>query len=509
MLDKPDQRNREEKLRILIAASEAVPWSKTGGLADVSTALAKSLDDMGHDVTLVVPYHRQTKFAQANARQIFDSGTELRIPVGGKLVHGKIFGTEIPNSNVRMLLIDQLEYFDRPGIYNYAERDFEDNCARFVFFSRAVIETAKQLVLRPDVIHANDWQTGLIPALLEIENRTTPGLKDTGSVFTIHNLAYQGWFPSHELALTGLDWKYFNWQQMECYDQLNLLKTGLAFANQITTVSPTYAKEIQDPRFGCGLEGLLSSRVEDLTGILNGIDPTEWSPEVDPLIEVNYNVDCVDTEKPKCKAFLQDRVGLPNRPKTPLFGMVSRMTDQKGFDLILQSAYAMLEGDVQLVVLGSGDSGYENMFRELARRFPDKVAVKIGFNEQLAHQIEAGADFYLMPSRFEPCGLNQMYSLAYGTVPLVRSTGGLADSVIDVTSDAIRNKTATGVVFNDYDAASFFEAFQKCLALYRESDSYLNVAKSGMKRDSTWQCSAAEYASVYHRAMAAKKRLSN
>ncbi len=492
---------RRDKLRIVMAASEAVPWSKTGGLADVSTALAKSLAAAGNEVTLIAPFHRQTPFAVDHENEIHDTGVSIDIAVGSTKVSGSLYWTYLPNSDVRVVLIDQPEFFDRASLYQDARGDYSDNCERFVFFSRAVMEICKKLVLRPNIIHANDWQTGLVPALLELELRGEPGFEDTKCVFTIHNLAYQGWFWHLDMPLTGLDWKYFNPEQMECHEQLNLLKTGIAFADHITTVSPTYAAEIQTPEFGCGLDGYLRQRSSRLTGILNGIDSDTWDPATDATLVANYDAVSVFTGKPQCKAHLQERLGLPQRADVPLFGMISRLTDQKGFDLLTQRASSLLEQEIQIAVLGSGDEKYESMISEMAKRAPDRVSASIGFDEGLAHQIEAGSDFYLMPSRFEPCGLNQLYSLAYGTVPLVRAVGGLADSVTDVNAESLSDGTATGIVFHEYTGNAFFEAVLRCVELYRDSSSHRSVMNAGMRTDSSWRRSANEYLSIYYRTL--------
>ncbi len=300
-----------------------------------------------------------------------------------------------------------------------------------MFLSRAVTTLAQQLRLRPDIIHANDWQTALIPALLAIEGRGPNVTDTTASVFTIHNMAFQGLFWHWDMLLTGLDWKYFNLHQMEFYNQLNLLKTGLVFADMVTTVSPTYAREIQTPEFGYGLDSVLRSRRNDLVGILNGVDTKIWNSQTDPALPANFSIADVDEGKRACKRALQSEFGLPTADDVPLFAMVTRLTDQKGLDLVAQAADRLSSKDVQLCVLGSGDAKYEGWLTELAKNLPEKVAVRIGFDDAMAHRIEAGADLFLMPSRFEPCGLNQMYSLIYGTVPIVRATGGLADSVVD------------------------------------------------------------------------------
>lgn len=501
--DHPASQSVSNSLRIVITSSEAAPFSKSGGLADVTPALSKALAAKGHEVTMVIPYHRQTsEVVNGTCPAIHDSGVTFAVPVGKRNVSASIYWSTLPDSRVRVLLIGQPYFFDRPGLYQYDGRDYDDNCDRFCFFSRAVVECCRRLVLQPDVIHANDWQTALIPALVEIEGRTDPLFANTASVLTIHNLAFQGAFGQLSMPLTGLDWKYYNWQQMEAHGGINLLKAGIAFANKLTTVSPTYAAEIQMPDAGCGLDPALCFRSSDLSGILNGIDSETWNPSIDPHIASNFDVDSVDVGKPECKADLQRRMNLPERQDVPLFSIISRMTDQKGFDLIAATADDMLSNDIQLVVLGTGEARYESLFRDLMARYPDKVSAHIGFDESLAHQIEAGSDIFLMPSRFEPCGLNQMYSLAYGTIPLVRNVGGLADSVVDSSADALANDTATGIVFDDYDSEEFFKSFHRALILYRNDSMRQQVIRRGMSRASSWTQSADRYESVYKDAQA-------
>lgn len=487
-------------MKIVLASSEAVPFAKTGGLADVASALSAALARDGHEVTLVLPNHRR-QVARAGL-DIRPTGHSVSAQIGGKTVTAEVLESTLPGSNVRTLLIDQPEYFDRDGLYVDDKGDgYSDNCERFVFFSRAVMETCRQFGLDPDVLHANDWQTGLIPALLAIECRDESTFAQTASVITIHNMAFQGVFWHWDMLLTGLDWKYFNWRQMEYFNKLNLLKTGIVFADMLTTVSPTYAREIQTPEYGCGLHGVLAARKADLVGILNGVDTEVWNPAVDQFIAQTYDADTVIEGKPACKAALQQKLGLPQNPQAPLFGMISRMTDQKGFDLIAASADGILERDVQLVFLGTGESRYENMLTELARRYPQKVSATIGFNEALAHDIEAGSDIYLMPSQFEPCGLNQMYSLVYGTVPIVRAVGGLADSVIDVADEEHGN----GFRFERYDAQELFHQMRRAEELYHDGPRWNQIVQNGMRRDWSWSGSANHYVEVYERALA--KRL--
>ncbi len=401
-------------MRILLASSEAVPYAKTGGLADVASALSKALKEAGHEVTLILPYYpRQMAKTGGLAEAIYDTGATVDVPIRSDLVTGRLWESRLPDSDVRVLFVDCAEYFDREGLYGTEGRDYIDNCERFVFFSRAALLAAKNMNIRPEVIHANDWQTGLVPALLQIEERGKPPLGRTASVFTIHNMAFHGSFWHFDMPMTGLDWQYFNYHQMEFHGKLNLLKTGIVFADQITTVSPSYAHEIQTPDFGCGLDGVLAGRRAELTGILNGIDPGVWNPETDPNLPANFSAETWKDPhgKPACKRGLQDEFHLPNRGDVPLFGMISRITEQKGFDLIRDKMHEFLKRDVQFCILGSGEPQIEAWLKNLAEDYPDRVAVRIGFDEGLAHRIEAGCDAFLMPSRFEPCGLNQMYSL--------------------------------------------------------------------------------------------------
>lgn len=490
------QDTNEPPLRILIATSEAVPFSKTGGLADVTTALAQALAKKGAEVSLFVPLHR---LPSKDLPKIHDSGLQIQVPVGDRTIPASIKWASLGQAKV--FFVDCPDYFDRDGLYGAAGHDYGDNSARFAFFSRAVLVAARQMVLRPHVIHCNDWQTGLIPALLRAEYRGTPGFERTGCVFTIHNLAYQGRFWSEDMNLTGLDWSYFNFEQMEFHGELNLLKTGITLCDRITTVSPTYAQEIQTPEFGNGLDEVLQHHKSKLSGILNGIDRDVWNPATDSLISDNYDVNSVHENKPKCKRVLQETFDLPQRSDIPLVGMVSRMSTQKGFDIIAESAERFLQHDLQLCVLGTGDPSCEDMMRHLARQHPEKVSVRVQFDETLAHRIEAGSDIFLMPSRYEPCGLNQMYSLTYGTVPLVRATGGLADSVVDTTTATLANKTATGFSFEEYTADALAETFDRAIQLFGDKPAWQQVIETGMHQDWSWDQSAAKYEAVYRQAM--------
>ena len=489
-------------MKILMTASEAVPFAKTGGLADVATALSRSLADMGHEVVLVLPHYPQMLPQGARHRLGLEPVEgSFSIPVGPRKSHGSFLQAKLPDSNIQVILVEQPDYFDRPSPYVYENIPYEDNCERFVFFSRAVIEAMKRF--GPfDVIHANDWQTGLVPALIDIETRKqNPEFKDVGTVFTIHNLAFQGRFWHWDMVLTGLDWKYFNWKQMEFFGDLNLLKTGVVFADMVTTVSPTYAREIQTPELGWGLDPALSGRGGSLVGILNGVDVDTWHPEHDRFIKVNFSAENVATNKPICKADLQAAVGLPENPDVPIAAMISRMSQQKGFDLLEQADSRLLDNDCQFIFLGTGERHYERFIKELGQRYPNRVASLVRFDEELAHKIEAGSDLFLMPSEFEPCGLNQMYSMLYGTIPVVHAVGGLADSVVPVNKQTLHEQTATGFAFNRYHVNSFLEAFNDALATYKQPKIWRQIQQSGMQQDLSWNNSARNYLKVYERAV--------
>ena len=495
-------------MRIVLASSEALPFSKTGGLADVASALPKALASAGHDVWLVTPHYprAQERLLRDGKIVVEPTGRGLEIRLRSKKVPSRILRSCLPGSNVTVLLIDQPDYFDRPGLYQDNGQDYRDNCERFVFFSRAVMEAVRVMELRPDVIHANDWQTGLIPALLSIEYGQRPGFEQTASVFTVHNMAFQGTFWHWDMLLTGLDWKYFNWRQMEFFDHLNLLKTGIVFAGMVTTVSPTYAREIQTPEFGCGLEGVLCNRRDDLAGILNGVDTDVWNPQTDPHLACNYSADTFTEGKAACKAQLQGQFKLPVRDDVPLLGMISRMTDQKGFGLLAECAEALLRKNIQICFLGTGEATCEKWAKDLAAAHPDKVSAVIGFDDALAHRIEAGADMFLMPSLFEPCGLNQMYSLLYGTIPIVRGVGGLADTVVDAAPKNQADGSANGFRFDEKSGTALAGAIERALALFQDKPGWARLVRTAMRQDWSWGRSAQEYVAVYERTRSKRKR---
>jgi starch synthase len=493
-------------MNIAIATSEVAPFSKTGGLADVCGALPRELARRGHNVIVITPAYRST-FDGAQAITPTDVAFEIRL--GVKNVHGRLLASRLPESDVPVYLVDQLAYYDRAELYRENGADYPDNCERFVFFSRAVLESLRQLEFRPDVIHVHDWQTGLVPALLKIEHTDDPWFASAASLLTIHNMAYQGRFWHWDMLLTGLDWQYFNWRQMEFHGELNLLKTGIVFADRINTVSPRYAQEIQTPEFGCGLEGALQHRRSHLSGILNGIDTSVWNPAIDPHLAVNYDREHWRTGKAACKAWLQQHLQLPVSAETPLIGLVGRLAEQKGWSLILPVMRHWLESlPAQWVVLGAGEPDYRGALAEMARQFPHKLAVRLEFSEPLAHQIEAGSDMFLMPSLYEPCGLNQLYSLAYGTVPIVRLTGGLADTVVDAGEASLAAQSATGFGFEPPAAAALESALARAVHTYLDKPSvWATIVDTGMGQDWSWERSARQYERLYRSMLPASKHV--
>lgn len=487
-------------MKVVLATSEAVPFAKTGGLADVCGALPIELHKLGHEVSVFLPGYRSVA---ESGLSIGPTGVNLNIPIGRKTIPGRVLVSHFPGTDVPVYLIDQPEYFDRDGLYQSGGRDYPDNCERFVFFSRAVMEAVRMLDLQVDILHANDWQTGLIPAYHKIEYRSVPQFEHAASLITVHNLAFQGTFWHWDMLLTGLDWKYFNWQQMEFFGKLNLLKTGLVFADSINTVSPRYAEEIQSAPLGSGLEGVLQQRRDVLSGIINGVDYTQWNPEIDQHLPMQYGVDNYRKGKAACRAQLQSEFGLPKDGAGPLFGVVGRLTEQKGIELIVAVMQEWVQSiNAQWVILGSGDAKYQEQLATLAQRHPMKVGVRFEFSDRLAHLIEAGSDMFLMPSRFEPCGLNQLYSLKYGTVPIVRATGGLADTVVNATDESLAAGTATGFSFHDYSAFALSETMRRAVALFGQPQAWDRLVQTGMRQDWSWSRSAREYVALYERTLA-------
>ncbi len=482
-------------MNILLATSEAVPFAKTGGLADVCGALPIELARLGHSPAVIMPAYRKTAYC---GQPIEPMGIDFIVPIGSKMVTGHLLRSSLPGCDVPVYLIRQDNYYDRDELYGADGKDYIDNCERFVFFSRAVLEAVRLLDLPVDVIHANDWQTGLVPAYLKIEYRTVPRYEQIATLLTIHNMSYQGRFWHWDMLLIGLDWKYFNWRELEFHGKLNLLKTGMVFADSINAVSPRYSQEIQTEPLGCGLESVLQYRRNVLSGILNGIDRKQWNPAVDPHLAANYDADSVGQGKPICKAALQEELGLPMAADVPLIGLVGRLIDQKGVDLVADVIQRWVKtADAQWVILGTGEPKYHELFAALAQRFPQKVAVQLEFSNPLAHRIEAGADMFLMPSRFEPCGLNQLYSLMYGAVPVVRATGGLADTITDFGDSSPGAAPPNGFSFQEYDPQALSETLDRACDAYRRPELWAKLVDTGMRQDWSWARSAKQYVELY------------
>ena len=462
-----------------MVSSEAAPLAKTGGLADVVGALPNALRSHGDEAAVVIP--RYGSIDLKGARRVYD------VPVFLGLARFDTALYQAP-AEFPLYLVDCPKLYDRKGLYGESGLDFPDNHIRFAVFARAALAVARFL-FRTEILHCHDWQAGLVPAYLRTAFRTDPTFFGVKTLFTIHNLGYQGLFPRTALTDVALDASVFRPDGMEFFGRVSYLKGGIAFADWLTTVSPTYAREIQTPEYGFGLDGALRARAGQLTGILNGVDYREWSPENDPLIPARYSPADLSGKR-ACKEQLIAEFGLPAEAMDrPLLGIVSRFTRQKGADLLVEVAGRIVAEDVYLVALGTGDPEYEDFFRALAAEFPGRIAVRLGFDNGLAHRIEAGVDIFLMPSHYEPCGLNQIYSLHYGTVPVVRATGGLDDTI----------DSGTGFKFADYSGVAFLETVRRAVAAWSDAEGWQKMMRAGMERDFSWQKSAAAYSDLYRR----------
>lgn len=476
-------------MHISFAASEGVPFSKTGGLADVVGALPRALAALGHQVSVYLPRYRQTKLS--------DPSTVVRsitIPFDDKYRFASVSAAGT-HSGVRFFFVEFPEYFDRDALYGTPAGDYPDNAERFALFSRAVLEASK-IIGVPQIFHCHDWQTALIPVLLRTIYAEDPAFRDAGTVFTIHNMGYQGLFPPEVLPLLMLPWDLFTMSRMEFFGQVNFLKGAINYSDYITTVSKKYSQEIQTAEYGFGLEGVLRGRAATVTGILNGVDYEEWSPQADKFIAAKYTPKDL-SGKAECKKDLLATFGVDKADaKLPVIGIVSRFAAQKGFDLIAQIMDRLAREDMIVIALGAGDKVFEEMFVRLNKQFPNKIAVKIAYDNTIAHKIEAGADMFLMPSRYEPCGLNQIYSLKYGTVPIVRATGGLDDTI--EPWDA-RSGKGTGFKFTEYSGESLLLTIKQALTAFRDQTSWQVLMRNGMNKDFSWNASAREYGKVYER----------
>jgi starch synthase len=478
-------------MKIGVISSEISPFAKTGGLADVVASLSLALERLGHDLCLIMPAYPSTLQGDFAFTTV---SLNVSVPLSDRQETASILKTTF-GRDMSVYLVRADRYFDRDFLYGTKQGDYADNLARFVFFTRSALEVLRYEHV--EVVHSHDWQTALAPVFLRTQPLRYPEIASAKTVLTVHNIAFQGNFWQPDWHLLNLDEYLFSSAYLEFYQNFSLLKGGLIFADKITTVSPSYAAEIMREQ-GFGLEGVLQQRANDLIGILNGVDYNQWNPAVDPLIAQRYNEDNLEGKR-LCKDSLQRAMGLPIEPDVPLFGVIARLTSQKGMDLIEKVFTALIERDVQFVLLGTGESRYEEFFSRAAAQFSGKVGVSIGFDEPLAHQIEAGADIFLMPSLFEPCGLNQMFSLKYGTIPIVRAIGGLRDTVEDYNA---RRSAGTGFVFEAYEPHALLKTIDRALEVFSNKQSWIALQRRAMSMDFSWDRSARAYSRLYQELLA-------
>jgi starch synthase len=477
------------KLRVLFVASEAYPLVKTGGLGDVSYALPNALRQLGADVRLLLPGYPSV-LEQLSLIEVHENIKLSSLSEPVRILAGTMRGEITP-----VYVIDYPALYDRDGgpYQDSKGKEWKDNALRFGILSKvAALFGSHHFLFKPHIIHCNDWQTGLVPTFLKF----TPE-HQARTIMSIHNIAYQGLFAPEVIDLLGLSPKSFSMFGLEYHGQVSFIKAGLYYADWITTVSPTYAQDIQTQEYGCGLEGLLTERQNQLTGILNGIDTDTWNPDKDPYLSRHYNIENLPVKVRNTQA-LRNTLRLSPSKQAPLLGMITRLTEQKGLDLLLPIIPNIVETGAQLAILGTGDPKLEKSLQQLASQYPKQISVTIGYNEELAHQIEAGAHLFLMPSKFEPCGLNQMYSMRYGTLPIVRQTGGLADTVVDATPNNIKNKTATGFVFEKKDSNALLSCVQRALKIFRDKTTWRKLQVNAMSCDFSWRKSAQQYIALYH-----------
>jgi len=478
-----------KKMSVLFATSEAMPFAKTGGLADVSGSLPKYLKKAGLDTAIIMPKYRQIEEMDIKIKKI----GEVMVNLSGTVFTGEIEKSSLPGTRVKVYFVKNDAFFHRKGLYGEKSGDYPDNSSRFIFFSRAVLEALKIIDKKPNIIHAHDWQTGLIPCYLKsflYSNDTFyHGIK---TVFTIHNLSYQGLFWHIDMPLTGLGWNYFTPEKLEFYGKISFLKAGLLYSDILTTVSPTYSKEIQNTRLGCGMEGLLNKRNSELFGILNGADYSTWDPKKDKLIPKNYSKTNIKG-KSENKSILLEKFGLL-KDDVPVISFIGRLVEQKGLELIKSALNSMAELPAKFIFLGTGNKNYEDFLSAMMRKYPDKISVMLEFSEKTAHLLQAGSDILIMPSSFEPCGLNQLYSMKYGTIPVAYKTGGLADSIIDFRIDP---KNGTGFLFSEYTEKAMLETLISAIKAYDNKKIWKKLVSNCMSQDFSWQKASEEYIKIY------------
>jgi starch synthase len=493
----------QESRRVVMFAAEATPYIKVGGLADVVGILPRVLAKMGARVHLVIPAHETAGRIGFDIRPSDISPFDVLL--GAEVIRAEVMQARLPESDVDVFFVGGGGFFSRPGLYDdpVSGEGYPDNLRRFTFFAKAGIELMRRLGFPVDVIHCHDSQAALVPALLRTMYLQDPFFARTGIMFTIHNLAYQGIYEKETLFQAGIGPQFFYpFSPFEYWGKVNLMKAGIETADLLTTVSPSYAQEIQsDPEFGCGLEGIVRNRADSLYGIVNGIDYGEWNPETDPFLPAHYSFENLEG-KQECKARLLERMGLPKPAgRVPLIGIISRLADQKGFDLIGEAIDEIAVQDLQMVVLGTGQAKYHKMLESISARYPEKIAIKLAFDNELAHQIEAGSDMFLMPSRYEPCGLNQLYSLRYGAVPVVRSTGGLADTIVDYD---LQSDCGTGFAFHEYRASEMMAALRRALSVFHDHERWQRLTARDMLQRWSWEESARKYLRLYEKMVEGK-----
>ena len=483
-------------MKVLFATPEVAPFSRAGGLADVSQALPLYISRLGHEVRVVTPKYRLVQPLKPALKPL---EVTLEVPISWMKKPARVFQASL-REGVPVYLIGRDDLYDRDGLYGNEYGDYQDNAERFIFFSRAVLELCLALNLKPDIIHCNDWQTGLIPVYLKTLYADSPSLRSTASLFTIHNLGYQGLFWHYDLHLTGLGWELFTPRALEFFGKLNLMKGGIVFADTLNTVSPNYRKEILTPANGFGLEGILRTRENDLFAVLNGVDSQVWDPSKDPFLPVPYTTSTLENKK-ICKSHLQGLFHLKKRGELPIIAIISKLLDRKGLDLVSQFFPRLMELDLQIILMGQGAEQYQSWAMEMVEKYPGLIGLEMGYNEPLAHQIQAGADILLMPSRYEPCGLDQLYALKYGTIPIVRAVGGLEDTVEDYDP---QNDQGTGFKFKEYEWEKLFQTIQRALAVFRDKPRWKRLIQRAMNQDFSWEKSASQYESLYQKAMIKK-----
>jgi starch synthase len=482
-------------MKILIASPEAVPFIKTGGLADVVGSLCKEFRGMKHEAYCILPLYKKIR----DAFPLDDTGLTIKVPVGDTLKDGRIFSYR---SSAYFIQSD--EFFDREDLYGIAAGDYSDNASRFIFFSRGIFETCKTLKFQPDIIHCNDWQTGLVPLYLKTLYKGDKFFRDTATLLTIHNLGYQGLFAASDMSLTNLGQDFFRPEGIEFYNKVNFLKAGIISADFLNTVSLTYSKEILGSDSGFGLEGVLGNREKDLFGVINGIDYEEWDPVKDTLLPAlfsNRNLSGKAVCKRELISSLYKEEGTGTE-QMPLIGIVSRLSAQKGLDLVLESLPELLSCGVRLVILGKGDESIQSALVSAAKTYKGRLSVTIGFNDTLAHRVYAGTDFFLMPSKYEPCGLGQLIAMRYGSIPVARATGGLIDTIKDYEP---LTSTGTGFLFHDYSSSAMISALKRAFCVFTEKNKMKKMVNEGMKQDFSWKKSAADYIELYGNAVKKRK----